>query len=53
MGAAFFRLQQFEEARAHFWRSLNVDASAVARYRVDEWIERCDWTKHYFTRTDR
>jgi hypothetical protein len=50
MGLALYRLRRFEEAKACFWRSLNFSATEVARLDVDDWVERCDWTKEYFGR---
>ncbi len=53
IGVALFRLQRFDEAKMHFWRSLNFSDTEVARNDVNEWIERCDWVRAYFARTGR
>jgi hypothetical protein len=53
MGTALFRLRRFEEAKLHFWRSLNSWATDVAQQQADEWIQRCEWARQYFTPDER
>lgn len=53
VGVALFRLRRYEEAKVHFWHSLNFSATEVARHDVDDWIARCDWFKEYFLRVGR
>jgi Flp pilus assembly protein TadD len=42
-GEAYFRLGDFQQARVHFWESLNFVTNDLTVQRVDDWLERCDW----------
>lgn len=43
MGAALFRLERFQAAKAQFWLSLNHHATEVAVLEVQDWVQRCEW----------
>ncbi|MBI1807564.1 MAG: hypothetical protein HYR76_10990 [Ignavibacteria bacterium] len=40
---AFFMLKQYEQARAHFWQSLNYLTNEASIAKVNDWLERCEW----------
>ena len=46
-GIMLYHLAKYDQAKASFWSSLNYDASDMARYRMEEWIERCEWAAGY------
>lgn len=52
LGASLFRLKRFEEAKAAFWRSMNSVSTEVARFEVNDWVERCEWMKTNTTPAD-
>jgi tetratricopeptide (TPR) repeat protein len=43
MGVALFYMKQYDDAKSEFWSSLNFDNGPMVRYRVEEWIDRCEW----------
>jgi tetratricopeptide (TPR) repeat protein len=43
IGEAYFRLRNFQQARAHFWVSLNSISNDLSVQRVDDWLDRCEW----------
>jgi tetratricopeptide (TPR) repeat protein len=46
---AFFHMQRYEEAKIHFWKSLNFTANRASILDAEEWIECCEWmsANHY------
>ena len=44
LGQVLFRLGRHARARETFWESLNFNASPVAQHRVNEWIDRTEWS---------
>lgn len=46
LGESLYRLGRFDEARAAFWNSLNAVDTDLSRERVDDWIDRCEWSMH-------
>jgi tetratricopeptide (TPR) repeat protein len=46
LGQALYRLGRFDEARVAFWNSLNAVDTDLSRERVDDWIDRCEWSMH-------
>jgi len=47
LGRAFFRLEQFQSARAWFWKSLNFVGTDASREEVNDWIDRCAWFERF------
>ncbi len=47
LGQASLRLLQFQNARAHFWRSLNFIDNLAAMQQVYDWIKRCEWYEQH------
>jgi tetratricopeptide (TPR) repeat protein len=47
LGVALFELRRYEKARAAFWSSLNAVKTEVALLDATEWIDRCEWMRHY------
>jgi tetratricopeptide (TPR) repeat protein len=43
IGQAYFRMKNFQQARAHFWQSLNYITNETSRRRVEQWLARCEW----------
>lgn len=43
IGEACFRLGKFQDARVHFWQSLNFVTNTASIRRVDDWLDRCEW----------
>ena len=47
LGQASLRLLQFQNARAHFWRSLNFMNNLAVMQQVYDSIERCEWYEQH------
>ncbi len=45
LGEACFFLKKFQQARIHFWQSLNYLTNTASAGRVDDWLARCEWTE--------
>jgi hypothetical protein len=43
IGEAYFRLEKFQQARVHFWESLNFTSNDLSVQRTDDWLDRCAW----------
>ncbi|MBI1804992.1 MAG: hypothetical protein HYR77_11065 [Ignavibacteria bacterium] len=48
LGQALFRQKEFQQARAHFWQSLNYIPNQASRERVEDWLEQCEWFEKNF-----
>ncbi|MDH3252050.1 MAG: hypothetical protein OEM41_04610, partial [Ignavibacteria bacterium] len=52
IGKALFRQHRFQEARTHFWTSLNERYTAQELHDVSDWLDRCEWMEHHVQRSD-
>lgn len=43
LGEAYFRLKDFQQAKIHFWQSLNYITNKASIQRIEDWIERSNW----------
>jgi len=43
LGEAYFYTDKFQQAKVHFWQSLNFISNQASLQKVDDWLERCDW----------
>ncbi|MBI4547981.1 MAG: hypothetical protein HY707_08375 [Ignavibacteriae bacterium] len=43
IGESYFMMKRFQQARMHFWYSLNSITNEASRDRVYDWLERCEW----------
>ena len=43
LGEAHFMKEEYQQARVHFWQSLNFISNQASIDRVNDWLERCDW----------
>jgi tetratricopeptide (TPR) repeat protein len=43
LGENYFRLKQYQQARAHFWQALNFISNRASAERIDDRLQRCDW----------
>ena len=46
-GLNLYYLGRFQEAKIHFWDSLNYSVSSHHHNIVDDWIVRCDWMSEF------
>jgi tetratricopeptide (TPR) repeat protein len=47
IGQAYFRMKNYQQARTHFWQSLNYITNETSRRRVEQWLARCEWYERY------
>lgn len=50
LGEALFRLGKYEEARMHFWQSMNFITNRASLERVQDWLDRCEWFEEHSNR---
>ncbi len=43
LGNAYFRIKKFQQARAHFWQSLNYIPNEANALEVNDLLEKCAW----------
>ncbi len=43
LGIFYFLKRQYENARMHFWISLNDNPNAAYHGRIEDWLDRCRW----------
>lgn len=43
LGEACFMLEEYQQARIHFWQSLNFRHNQASVGRVNDWLGRCEW----------
>lgn len=43
LGKFYFLKRQYENARMHFWMSLNDIQNTSYQERIDDWLDRCRW----------
>jgi tetratricopeptide (TPR) repeat protein len=43
LGEAYFMKKEYQQARIHFWQSLNFTSNQASIDRVNDWLERCEW----------
>ena len=41
-----YSLGEFQKAKISFWQSMNYTNSEPLLFRIQEWIDRCDWMTH-------
>jgi hypothetical protein len=49
LGETYFRLKDFQQAKVHFWQSLNYTSNKSSVQRIEDWIERCEWFEQHGT----
>jgi len=50
LGEAYFRLKDFQQAKVHFWQSLNFTTNKSSVQQIEDWIERCEWYENNATK---
>lgn len=53
LGESYFTLHNYQQARVHFWKSLNFISNKASVDRINDWIERCEWFELYNSKLSR